>query len=69
MSRYSVDTIFVEISSILKAEMTAAGTVPGDHAFNNEQGDILFKATNIAGFGRRDVSWSCYPWCDALRFL
>ena len=63
VSRYSIDSIFVDITSILKAEMTTAGTAPGENSFNNEKGHILFRATNIAGFGRTHVSWICFSLC------
>ena len=69
VSRYSMDTILLEITNILKAEMTIAGSVPCDNIFNNDKGDLLFRATNIAGFGRTHVRWSRFPCCDPLRFV
>ena len=72
VSRYSIDSIFLDITSILKAEMTTAGTAPGENSFNNEKGHILFRATNISGFGRTHVRWVRFLLmllCCALRFV
>ena len=68
-SRYNPDTIFLEITNILKAEMTIAGLVQCNNIFNHDKGDLLFRATNIAGFGRTHVCWSRFSRCDPLRFV
>ena len=56
----------------MKAEMTTECTASGDNCFNDENGHILFRATNIAGFGRTHVSWVHFFFmllCCALRLV
>ena len=60
VSRFSIVTIFVDINSIMKVEMATACTGACDNNINNDQGNILFRATNIAGLGRTHVSLSLY---------
>ena len=55
-SIYSIESIFNEIVTIFKAEQATAGTVKLENTFNQDEGHILFKASNIAGFGRSHVS-------------
>ena len=63
-SGYSMDTIFGEIVTICKAEQAAAGCVKSKNLFTPEEGHILFRARNIAGFSRSHVRlFSCFFAC------
>ena len=58
--RFSIEAIFHDIVSIMKKEMAIAGTVKIENNFNDEEGHILLRATNIAGFGQTHVIFFLY---------
>ena len=69
-SGYSIDTIFNEIVTICKAEQAAAGCVKNENLFTAEEGHVLFRARNIAGFSRSHVRlFSCFFVCFFFSIL
>ena len=60
-SGYSIDTIFGEIVAICKVEQLAAGCVKSENLFDGDNGHVLFRCKNIAGFSRSHVRlFSCF---------